>query len=244
MLKGRTKTQNIDNMEERSFSTDEESKEKIYLRLPMYIIKKVYKRDPVKEENLKFLKTIELFKGLTDREFKKILQLCNVRDFKKNEYLFHEGNPSSALFIVKTGKISIQKSNSDKKKSEHFKWHDSKSFENYTQVYAQAVEGDVFGEVSIADDDPIRVTDAVCIEPATLLVLFRHDLFEFFDKEQKIGFKVLKNFVYMQDLKLKETNQELLTAKIQNEKLESYINNLQPKTKSAEEIMAQDIIYK
>lgn len=250
MFKRRTEIQNENNIINES-SADMDDEKRAYLGLPMYKSVKKYiynhtgKRDSVKEEIMKLLKTIELFSGLTEREFKKIFSLCHVREYKKNEYLFHEGNPSSGLFIVKSGKISIQKSNSVEKKSEHFniKRHDSKSFQDYIQVYAEAVEGDLFGEMSITDDEVIRTTDAVCTEPATLLVLFRHDLFDFFDKEQKLGIKILKNFIYMQGLKLKETNQELLNAKIQNEKLANYINNLQPKTKSADEIISQDFMH-
>lgn len=232
------------------FAAETNDEKKTYLGLPMFESVKKYiynhtgKRDSVKDEIMKLLKTIELFSGLTEREFKKVFSLCHVREYKKNEYLFHEGNPSSGMFIVKCGKISIQKSNPVEKKSEHFnlKRHDSKSFENYTQVYAEAVEGDLFGEMSLVDEEVFRTTDAVCIEPATLLVLFRHDLFDFFDKEPKLGSKILKNFIYMQGQKLKETTQELLDAKIQNEKLTNYINNLQPKTKSVDEIISQDFI--
>lgn len=249
MFKRRIELQNENNAENES-AEEQCNEKKMYLTLPMYesVRKYLYNRagkhDSVKEEIMKLLKTIELFNGLTQREFKKLFLLCNIREYNKNEYLFHEGNPSSGLFIVKSGKISIQKNNSVEKKSDHFnlKRHDSKAFENYIQVYAEAVEGDLFGEMSLADNEAVRTTDAVCTEPATLLILFRHDLFDFFDKEPKLGNKILKNFIYIQGQKLKETTQELLDSKIQNEKLANYINNLQPKVRSAEEVISQDHI--
>ena len=172
-----------------------------------------------------------------------------TREYKKNEYLFNEGNPSSALFIVKTGKISIQKTIVEEKKSEHLniKKHNSKSENNYnTQVYAEATEGDLFGEMSLVEDNAVRATDAICVEPATLLVLFRHDIFNFFDKEQGLGNKILKNFIRLQGYKLKENSRELLVAKLNNEKLACYINNLQQssssKIKTAEEVLQDSML--
>ncbi|MBQ2295168.1 MAG: cyclic nucleotide-binding domain-containing protein, partial [Spirochaetales bacterium] len=187
--------------------------------------------------------------GLTRREFKKIYALCHIREYKKNEYLFNEGNPSSALFIVKTGKVSIQKTIVEEKKAEHLnlKKHNSKLVNNYnTQVYAEAIEGDLFGEMSLVEDNAVRTTDAICVEPATLLVLFRHDIFNFFDKEQGLGNKILKNFIRLQGYKLKENSRELLVAKLNNEKLACYINNLQQssssKIKTAEEVLQDSML--
>ncbi|MBQ2125256.1 MAG: cyclic nucleotide-binding domain-containing protein [Spirochaetales bacterium] len=248
MFKHKTEIQPENKSNELKSIIDFEEEKKSYLTLPIYasIKKKVLgkKADSTKEEVIELLKNLELFNGLTRREFKKIYALCHIREYKKNEYLFNEGNPSSALFIVKTGKVSIQKTIVEEKKAEHLnlKKHNSKLVNNYnTQVYAEAIEGDLFGEMSLVEDNAVRTTDAICVEPATLLVLFRHDIFNFFDKEQGLGNKILKNFIRLQGYKLKENSRELLTAKLNNEKLACYINNLQQtsssKIKTAEEVL-------
>ncbi|MBQ1999779.1 MAG: cyclic nucleotide-binding domain-containing protein [Spirochaetales bacterium] len=248
MFKHKTEIQPENKSNELKSIIDFEEEKKSYLTLPIYasIKKKVLgkKADSTKEEVIELLKNLELFNGLTRREFKKIYALCHIREYKKNEYLFNEGNPSSALFIVKTGKVSIQKTIVEEKKAEHLnlKKHNSKLVNNYnTQVYAEAIEGDLFGEMSLVEDNAVRTTDAICVEPATLLVLFRHDIFNFFDKEQGLGNKILKNFIRLQGYKLKENSRELLVAKLNNEKLACYINNLQQssssKIKTAEEVL-------
>ena len=253
MFKHRTENQSENKSNESKQVIDFEEEKKSYLALPIYasIKKKVLgkKANSTKEEVIELLKNLELFNGLTRREFKKIYALCHIREYKKNEYLFNEGNPSSALFIVKTGKISIQKTIVEEKKSEHLniKKHNSKSENNYnTQVYAEATEGDLFGEMSLVEDNAVRATDAICVEPATLLVLFRHDIFNFFDKEQGLGNKILKNFIRLQGYKLKENSRELLVAKLNNEKLACYINNLQQssssKIKTAEEVLQDSML--
>ena len=253
MFKHKTEIQPENKSNELKSIIDFEEEKKSYLTLPIYasIKKKVLgkKADSTKEEVIELLKNLELFNGLTRREFKKIYALCHIREYKKNEYLFNEGNPSSALFIVKTGKISIQKTIVEEKKAEHLnlKKHNSKLVNNYnTQVYAEAIEGDLFGEMSLVEDNAVRTTDAICVEPATLLVLFRHDIFNFFDKEQGLGNKILKNFIRLQGYKLKENSRELLTAKLNNEKLACYINNLQQssssKIKTAEEVLQDSML--
>ena len=253
MFKHKTEIQPENKSNELKSIIDFEEEKKSYLTLPIYasIKKKVLgkKADSTKEEVIELLKNLELFNGLTRREFKKIYALCHIREYKKNEYLFNEGNPSSALFIVKTGKISIQKTIVEEKKAEHLnlKKHNSKLVNNYnTQVYAEAIEGDLFGEMSLVEDNAVRTTDAICVEPATLLVLFRHDIFNFFDKEQGLGNKILKNFIRLQGYKLKENSRELLVAKLNNEKLACYINNLQQssssKIKTAEEVLQDSML--
>lgn len=253
MFKHKTEIQPDNKSNELKQIIDFEEEKKSYLTLPIYasIKKKVLgkKTDSTKEEVIELLKGVELFQGLTRREFKKIYALCHIREYKKNEYLFNEGNPSSALFIVKAGKVSIQKTIMEEKKAEHLnvKKHSSKSINSFKiQVYAEAVEGDLFGEMSLVEDNAVRTTDAICVEPATLLVLFRHDIFNFFDKEQGLGNKILRNFIRLQGYKLKENSRELLTAKLNNEKLTCYINNLQQnpssKIKTAEEVLSQDLM--
>ncbi len=253
MFKHKTEIQPENKSNELKSIIDFEEEKKSYLTLPIYasIKKKVLgkKADSTKEEVIELLKNLELFNGLTRREFKKIYALCHIREYKKNEYLFNEGNPSSALFIVKTGKVSIQKTIVEEKKAEHLnlKKHNSKLVNNYnTQVYAEAIEGDLFGEMSLVEDNAVRTTDAICVEPATLLVLFRHDIFNFFDKEQGLGNKILKNFIRLQGYKLKENSRELLVAKLNNEKLACYINNLQQssssKIKTAEEVLQDSML--
>ena len=253
MFKHKTEIQPENKSNELKSIIDFEEEKKSYLTLPIYasIKQKVLgkKADSTKEEVIELLKNLELFNGLTRREFKKIYALCHIREYKKNEYLFNEGNPSSALFIVKTGKVSIQKTIVEEKKAEHLnlKKHNSKLVNNYnTQVYAEAIEGDLFGEMSLVEDNAVRTTDAICVEPATLLVLFRHDIFNFFDKEQGLGNKILKNFIRLQGYKLKENSRELLVAKLNNEKLACYINNLQQssssKIKTAEEVLQDSML--
>ncbi|MBQ2125162.1 MAG: hypothetical protein II196_05140, partial [Spirochaetales bacterium] len=74
----------------------------------------------------------------------------------------------------------------------------------------------------------------------------RHDIFNFFDKEQGLGNKILKNFIRLQGYKLKENSRELLVAKLNNEKLACYINNLQQssssKIKTAEEVLQDSML--
>ena len=219
-----------------------ENEEKFFVKLPLYesVKKNIDKRDPIKEEVVKLLKSIDLFIGLKDRELKKLYTIFHFREYKKNEYVFHEGNPCGGVFIVRSGEVSIQKTETLVDKSDRAK------MKRYTEIYAKMTEGGMFGEMSFMDEDAHRTTDAVCTEPAEVIVLFVKNLLSFFKKEPVICQKIFRNIISIQGQKLKNTNHELLETKLQNKKLTDYINSLSKDSssniKSAEEIISQEFI--
>lgn len=219
-----------------------ENEEKFFVKLPLYesLKKNIDKRDPIKEEVVKLLKSIDLFKDLKDRELKKLYTIFHFREYKKNEYVFHEGNPCGGVFIVRSGEISIQKTQILVDKSDRSK------MKRYTEIYAKMSEGGMFGEMAFMDEDAHRTTDAVCTQSAEVIVLFVKNLLAFFKKEPVICQKVFRNIISIQGQKLRNTNHELLETKLQNKKLTDYINALSKDAssniKSVEEIISQEFI--
>lgn len=226
--------------QEADVETVKTENDSIFLGLPMYKSCRRSIRDPLKEEIIKLIKDIDLFKGMKDRELKKIYTEFHSREYKKNEYVFKEGSPCGALFIVRSGEISIQRTKTITDKSNRF------NMKHYTEVYAKITEGGMFGEMAFLNEDTLRTTDAVCTEPAKTILLFPDSLSNFFKKEPAICQKFLKNVISIQGKSLKDTNHELLEAKLQNKKLIDYINSLQnessPTIKSVDEIILQDSV--
>ncbi len=58
-------------------------------------------------------KNIALFKNLGKNHFKQLYGLLHNRSYKLNEYVFHQGDPGNALYIIIEGSIKIPVLNVD-----------------------------------------------------------------------------------------------------------------------------------
>jgi len=91
----------------------------------------------------RLLDTTELFAALPDDALSQLSEQAVVRELARNEFLFHQGDPSSSLFIVQEGRIAIATRSSDGRET----------------VIAVLEDGGLFGELPLFDDAP-RVADA------------------------------------------------------------------------------------
>ena len=82
----------------------------------------------------KFISKIPFFKKFTDHELNKLIGREKVfRDAKKGSYIFKEGDPGSALFVLLFGEIDLVKKGEDGKES----------------IILQLKSGALFGEVAM-----------------------------------------------------------------------------------------------
>lgn len=58
-------------------------------------------------ELLNYFGKVQVFENLTDNELSLFLPYFHERVYKKNEVIFFRGDPSRALYIIKTGVISL-----------------------------------------------------------------------------------------------------------------------------------------
>jgi CRP-like cAMP-binding protein len=63
-------------------------------------------------QKIAILKKIPFFKDISDSDLFEISQKFFENEFRKGEYLFWEGDPSSRLYVVKQGKVKITKHSS------------------------------------------------------------------------------------------------------------------------------------
>ncbi|MGZ8528236.1 MAG: Crp/Fnr family transcriptional regulator [Candidatus Limnocylindrales bacterium] len=94
-----------------------------------------------------------------------ILALCaatlRVRRYRKNETIFHQGDPGDSLYIIESGSVKIVLPSPEGQEG---------------AIIATLSRGDFFGELALLDGAPHSAT-AVAIEPSEALVL-RRDRFE------------------------------------------------------------------
>ena len=60
-----------------------------------------------------FLRTLPFFTGLGRAEIKQLSEVLSPRRLAAGEYLFHEGDPADAAYIVRSGRIQITKESAD-----------------------------------------------------------------------------------------------------------------------------------
>ena len=106
--------------------------------------------------------TVSLFKLLSEDERADLEGVFERRDIAEGERIFSVGEPGDSLYIVGSGSVELfVKDNTGAK-----------------IVLTVCEPGQVFGELSLFDGGA-RTATAVCLEPATLLVLDRDDLLAF-----------------------------------------------------------------
>ncbi len=54
-----------------------------------------------------FLKQVPLFEELGDADFKRLAQIAHERSYRDGEYIYEQGKPGVALFVVRSGLVEI-----------------------------------------------------------------------------------------------------------------------------------------
>ncbi len=114
----------------------------------------------------------------------------NVRLFKKGEYLFHQGDPTQVLFIIKTGSVRI------------FKIESNIEFD-----LATVGQGAVLGEITVIDRG-LRSASGVAVEDTEVIAISADDFDVVFSKMpewfRKIALILVQRLREV-DLKIKKT---------------------------------------
>ena len=102
------------------------------------------------------LRECALFAHADEDALQELARALRHRRFRRNEVIFHEGDPGDALHIVARGQIKIM----------------LLSAEGEEAIIATLRPGDFFGELALLDGAP-RSATAVAVDPAETLVLPR-----------------------------------------------------------------------
>ena len=123
---------------------------------------------------------ISIFENLQTDELEQLSALLRSRRYARNEVIFHQGDVGTALYIVRKGQVAIRLSSDEGKEA----------------ILALLDRGDVFGELSLLDDEP-RSTDAVAREEVDLLTLQREDFRRFLEERPHLSMRLLSALTRM-----------------------------------------------
>jgi CRP/FNR family cyclic AMP-dependent transcriptional regulator len=115
-----------------------------------------------------------LFEQADARMLEPLASRLRRRRFRRNEVIFHQGDPGDSMHIVASGAIKIV----------------LPSAEGEEAIIATLQPGDFFGELALLDGGP-RSASATAVEPSETLVLPRAVLMELLGTVEDLGERLL-----------------------------------------------------
>jgi len=110
-------------------------------------------------EKIIFLKGVLFFQGMTIDQLKVLVTVCEERPYASGEYIYRQGEPGGALYVIVGGRVGIEQ---EKRKG---------SFARVATIEARSY----FGEMNLFDSSPHPVS-AITIQNTLILRLCREPL--------------------------------------------------------------------
>ncbi|MEP0712957.1 cyclic nucleotide-binding domain-containing protein [Algoriphagus sp.] len=126
------------------------------------------------EQMFNFLGQIKFFESLKDKEMVRFIPAMHHRKYVKDEVVFFSKDPSQALYLVKSGEISLTIDIKD-------------NFETILGVK----RGEAFGENSLLENAKRTYTALIVSDEAELIVIPHFAIQEVFDSNPKIKAKMM-----------------------------------------------------
>ena len=146
-----------------------------------------------------------IFKGLTQQQRQKIIEISEVQHYHNGDHIFDEGADSHELYIVLEGKVDIL--------------IDPALLENVEkgtiglQKIAEQIQGTSFGEISLIDLSP-RSASAICASQKAKLLRISQDAFvQLYQDDPDSGFQITQNIATTVSAKVRQSN-SLITQQI------------------------------
>ena len=148
-----------------------------------------WKRSSADLDRLQFLKTVPFFDRLSKRQLKTASDIMFERTYDTDEWIFEEGQPGAAMFLILDGKVAI----------EIYR-------EASTTRLAVLEKGAFFGELALLDDAP-RSASARALERTRTLALYRNDLDALRHRHPRTACQIYRSLATMTGDRLRSTNE-------------------------------------
>ena len=119
---------------------------------------------------------VAVFNSLEYANMLEIAKMIGHREYKKGEFLCHEGDRLSMLFIVNSGKVKLTKFNKEGKE----------------QILNIISDGDIFGEYHLFMEFEPYNFSAIALSNLKICTLTKQDMDYILQKHPNISYKVLK----------------------------------------------------
>lgn len=123
---------------------------------------------------LKTLKNITLFSALAEDQLQEIASIISEKGYRKNEVVFHQGDPGSVLFIIQSGAVKISLMDDQGKEV----------------ILKMLYENDFFGEMSLLDGN-FRSATITALEDTVALKINREDFVRLIQRFPSLALNML-----------------------------------------------------
>jgi CRP-like cAMP-binding protein len=139
------------------------------------------------------LKTISLFKDLSNDELKKVKTIIKELSFRKGDMIWNEGSPQQGLHIIDSGRVRITRKTKD----------------GNNQVLAVLKKDSFFGELSLLDGRS-HSASAEALQKTNLFVIRTADMDKFLQKNPKIAYKIVRDLAIEISMILRSMNDKFM----------------------------------
>lgn len=147
------------------------------------------------------LRCSQLFSGLPADDLEAIAAFTHVQKLAKNDYLFHEGEPSQGFYLVQSGAINVHRVNAAGKE----------------QVIHVFRSGESFAEAALSSPTGYPA-EARALEPTTVLLIPKAPILQFIGRRPDLALRMLGSMSshlrvvvgLLDDLTLKDVETRLL----------------------------------
>jgi len=127
-------------------------------------------------DGLRLLSKTAMFRGFSEEDLEPLASRMQPRSFPRGTYVFREGDPGHALYVIAGGQVKIA--------------HLGRAGEEI--VFALLAPGDTFGELALFDDLSTRTADAQATEPTDCLILDRDPFMSFVESHPPLMRHLIK----------------------------------------------------
>ena len=156
--------------------------------------------DPQFSRKKHFLRSLDIFKDLRDRELGYLVQSLHSRTYREGEVIFIEGDIGRALFVLENGGVELTRPGAAGKP--HVLYH--------------LKPGDFFGEMALLESLP-RTATATATEKTHLHLLYKSKLDALLHAEPRIGITIMGHLARLLSARLRRLSAEAKIAPAKND---------------------------
>ncbi len=159
----------------------------------------------------KFLRDVLILKNFTENELRVLSKYMHTRSFSNGDHIFLQGDPGVGFYFILSGKVDI--------------FVDDKVFEPEAsgdlRYVISLIKGDYFGELALLQNNSVRTATATCMEPTSLLGLFKPDMENLINERPILAAKLLQSLSLIVTKRLFSLTSEIAHMKVQLAQYES-----------------------
>lgn len=120
------------------------------------------------------VRRVPMFRGLSEADQRRVASLAGIRELRRGDFLWHEGDPADALTVILRGRVKIVR---------HAEAGDV--------IFEIFGEGESVGAIAVYNYMPYPAS-AICLEDVSVLVLPRRDYFELLDRNPDFARAIIR----------------------------------------------------